>query len=207
MKIVILGANGKVGSRVATLLIGQGHEVIAGVHKNSSAVPAGAVITPFDITKINSLTSLFSGADAVICTMSSWGSPNHNVLSTAMKTVIPAMNNAGIKRIVSISGDIALLPNERPSLFVRLTRLVLFGTPSKVVSDSEDHLRQLYDSDLDWTVVRPTIMSSSSNSEYQMQQNHPLHPLIARAAVAKSVADLATNPDRHLREAPFIHAR
>ncbi len=203
MKVVILGANGRVGSRVARTLIEHGHEVIAGVYKNTNAVPPQATIVEIDIHDQAAMTHMMNGADAVVCALSSWQAPNHDVLSTAMKVVIPAMEQAHVKRIVSISGDVARLPGESSNLFVKLFHMVAFGTVKAVVKDSEDHLRQLYDSDLDWTVIRPTAMSSSDSASYQFRNTHPIAMAIPRAAVVASIVDLIEHGD-HIHEAPFI---
>lgn len=203
MKIVILGANGKVGSQVTALLLQRGHTVTAGVHKRSDNVPSDATLATLDITSHASLTELITGADAVVCALSSWKVPSHDVLSTTMKALIPAMEIAGISRIVSISGDVARTPNDTPSLIIRLFHLWKFGTVDKVVTDSESHLRQLYESNLDWTVIRPAVMTSSTNAAYTLQDKHPIVPFIPRAAVAASIADLIESGE-HAREAPFI---
>lgn len=203
MKVVILGANGKVGSQVAAQLVAHGHEVIAGIHKRHDHVPDGAKTVEINIFDKTSLTKAISGADAVVCTLSSWHAPQHNVLSTAMKTVIPAMQQNNIKRIVSVSGDVARLPGEKPPLLTRLFHLLAFGIVKQVVADSEDHLQQLYDSDLSWTVLRPTTMTAAPHSNYKLQSTHPLQFTVPRAAVVKSIVDLIETPS-HIKEAPFI---
>lgn len=203
MKILILGANGKVGSRVAKQLIARGHTVVAGVHKNTKNIPKEATIAPININDRNSFTKALENTDAVVCTLSSWNAPNHNVLSIAMKSLIPAMQQAGIKRIVSVSGDIALLPGEDPDILVKIARSLLFGSIRRIVEDSQDHLRQLYESNLDWTVIRPTIMSSSKHSAYSLTNKHPLNPLVPREAVVSSIVDLLETPS-HIHEAPYI---
>ena len=203
MNVVVLGANGRVGSRVVSELLARGHTVTAGVHKNRDNVPAGATIIPVDINDTASINKLLRGADAVVCALSSWSSPNSNVLSTAMRGVIPAMHVASITRIVSISGDIARLPAEKPPLLIRLFHALKIGFIRKVVDDSETHLRQLSESSLAWTVIRPGIMTSSKNSNYILKPKHPLGLFIPRAAVVTSIVDLVES-NSHLRQAPFI---
>ena len=203
MKVLVLGANGKVGSLVSAALLARGHTVIAGVHKNTTAVPKNAVITPITITNQASMLHALKGVDAVVCALSSWQARHHNILSAAMQTLIPAMQQAGVNRIVSISGDMARLPHERVPFFVTLFHTVAFGVIRKVVHDSEDHLRQLQQSNLSWTVLRPTIMTSAKNSAYTLKTTHPMFPLIPRAAVVASIADLVEGGGYN-QKAPFI---
>lgn len=203
MNIFILGANGKVGSRVAHELIARGHTVIAGIHTQKNNIPKEATTTKIDITDQASLAASMAGADTVVCALSSWHASHHNVLSIAMHAVIPAMHQAGVTRIISISGDAARVPGETSSFFTRLFHLVAFGVVKQIVLDSEDHVRQLYESDLDWTVLRPTTMTAAPNPNYKLQQTHPASLFIPRAAVVASIADLVESGD-HVHEAPFI---
>lgn len=206
MNILILGANGKVGSLVAHELLERGHTVVAGIHKNSENVPEKAILRTIDIADTASLTEALHGIDAVVCALSSWRAPKHAVLSTAIKTLIPAMEKAGVKRIVSISGDVALLPGEKAPFNVKLVRAFLFGSARKVVKDSEDHLHQLHASQLDWTVLRPTVMSGSDDSGYLLTKTHPNSLFIPRVAVVRAIADLVDH-NTHVHEAPFIIGR
>lgn len=205
MNVLILGANGHVGSRVAEKLLAAGHTVKAAVHKNKENVPVGAAVVTVDIHDYSALARELANVDAVVCALSSWKAPHHDVLSMAMKSVIPAMEQAGVTRIVTISGDVARVPNEPEGLLSRLFHVVAFGTIRSVMADSEDHVRQLHESSLDWTVLRPTTMSSSSNETYRLQNRHPLSPFIPRAAVVKAIVDLVESGD-YSRQAPFIES-
>lgn len=203
MKVLILGANGKVGNKVARLLIERGHQVVAGIRSSHNNVPEGAELARLDIRDQVTLATTLQGVDVVVSALSTWRAPDDYVLSTAMKTVIPAMHAAGVSRIVSVSGDVVLLPGEKPSLGVRVVRALAFGIIRKVIDDSEKHLHLLYASDLDWTVVRPTTMTSSTDSSYHLQNEHPVSPLIPRAAVVRAIVDLVESGN-HSRKAPFI---
>lgn len=203
MKILVLGANGKVGSRVAHELIARGHSVVAAIHNSKDNVPPEATLVSLDVTNSTAIIAALNGVDAVVCALSSWGSPDNYVLSSAMEAVIPAMQQAGVKRIVSVSGDVARLPGESSGLLTKAFHLLAFGPVRKVVEDSEKHLRMLYKSDLDWTVLRPTTMTSSENTKYKLVQTHPFSPVISRAAVVDCIVDLIETGG-HIHKAPFI---
>lgn len=206
MNILILGANGNVGSQVAYELISRGHTVVAGIHKNDSNIPPKAIVRTIDIRDKALILEALHGMDAVVCALSSWQASKHDVLSSAMKVIIPAMEQTGVKRIVSVSGDITVLPDETPGLMVKVIRKLLFGTVRKVVKDSEDHLHQLYASSLDWTVLRPTVMSDSDDSGYILSKTHPKSLFIPRVAVVRAIADLIEQ-NSHIHEAPYIVSR
>lgn len=203
MKVLVLGANGKVGSRVTLALLQRGHIVVAGVHKNKEHVPKGAELVTLDMADQSSIEGNLKGCDAVICALSSWHAPTHNVLSQAMRAIIPAMHQADARRIISISGDVARVPHEKPALLTRLFHTVAFGSIRKVVWDSEEHIRLLYDSDLEWTVLRPGIMTRLRSAAYRLQANHPHTLFVTRRAVVTAIVDQLEAPT-HVRQAPFI---
>lgn len=206
MKVLILGANGKVGSMVARRLLRRGHSIVAGVHKNKTNVPRGAEIIALDITDQSSVERALSGCDAVVCALSSWHAPHHDVLGKAMRIVIPAMDKAGVRRIVSISGDVARVSGEKPGVAARFFHALAFGFVRKVVRDSEDHIKQLQKSNLDWTVLRPGVMTRSDRADYRLLARHPRSPFISRRAVAEAIVDQLEEPT-YVRQSPFITSR
>lgn len=206
MNVLILGANGHVGSRITHELIARGHTVVASVHRNKANVPKEATVIALNIQNQAEVEQALTGIDAVVCALSSWHAPDHNILGMAMRSVIPAMQHTGVRRIISISGDIARLPGEKPNWFVKLFHQVAFGPVRRVVADSEDHLRQLYESSLDWTVIRPTIMTSANDRRYTLLQRHPRNLTIPRAAVVACIVDLI-EASNHIHEAPFLGRR
>ena len=203
MRIVVLGANGRVGSRVATELLCRGHEVTAVLHKHTTRVPEGAKTINVDLGDAQQVKTVLHDADAVVCALSSWHTPGHNALSSAMQVVISVMESLNIQRIVSISGDIASIPGEKLSLRKKIVHRLTFGVVKKVIDDSEAHIALLDKSSLDWTVVRPGIMTSSSRASYKLQEKHPIVPFISRSAVVQAVSDLAETFD-FSKQSPYI---
>lgn len=203
MKIIVLGANGRVGSKVATRLLARGHSVVAAVHKSHANVPEAAEIFQINLDDRESIEKAITGCDAVVCALSSWNAPRHDVLATAMKLVIPIMEASGVKRIVSISGDVARVEGEKISLPIRLFHIFAFGPIQQVIADSEEHILLLSKSKVDWTVLRPGIMTSTEHSSYTLRSSHPFSVTIPRAAVVESIVDLVES-DSYIRAAPFI---
>ncbi|MBI3889244.1 SDR family oxidoreductase [Candidatus Saccharibacteria bacterium] len=203
MKILVLGANGRVGSKVVASLLGRGHSVVAAVHKSHANVPEAAEVFQINLEDRESIEKAIIGCDAVVCALSSWNAPKHDVLATAMKIIIPIMEASGVKRIVSISGDVARVEGENISLPIRLFHIFAFGPIRQVITDSEEHISLLGKSKLDWTVLRPGIMTSAEHGNYTLRSSHPFSITIPRAAVVESIVDLVES-DSYVRAAPFI---
>lgn len=96
MKVVIIGATGRVGSRLASELLSRGH-VVTGIalHTPSEAAP-GVKVLQADATKPDSLAPCLVGQDAVI-------SASRFVTSDA-NALIAAVKKAGVKRLLVVGG-------------------------------------------------------------------------------------------------------
>lgn len=202
MIIAVFGASGKVGRLVVDELLARGHEIRAFVHKTPLENKEGLTICRGDIRNQEDVLGTVTGADAVVSTLSSWHAKEKNVLSTAMSRIIPAMDTALVKRIVTLTGDLALAPSDSPSLFRWFTHSLLnFGAP-KVLRDAEDHITLLANSELDWTVVRSPVMTKKTVNTYLLRTTRA-SLTIPRLAVATALTDLVES-DEWNKSAPFI---
>src|SRR5574342_1083197 len=101
MNILLLGATGRVGSHIVTFVLQERHHVTALVRtpekiqiKNEKlAIIQGNVLEKDDIIRS------MKGIDVVISALNTDGT---NTLSESMPLIIEAMENEGIKRIITI---------------------------------------------------------------------------------------------------------
>ena len=203
MKILILGATGKSGRAVTAEALARGHEVVAVVHKTTPAGQPGLHIVHGDVHDAQSIVHALQGCDAVISCLSSWGTPRKDVLASAMRSVIPAMKTTGVRRIVTVTGNIALLPDERVNPLLRLIHSTLVFCAPKVGRDAEDHLAQLAASTLDWTSVRSPVMTNGTAGTYRLTNTVSIMGTIPRKSLATAVIDLVTSDD-WVHQAPII---
>lgn len=203
--VTVFGASGKVGCLVVENLLASGYTVKAFVHSSSPFELSDKLqIVRGDIHNANDVRSALDGSDAVISCLGSWGTKNKDVLASAMKNITPAMEKHNIKRIISLTGSAASLPNEKLRLIDKLNRALLNIVGHKILLDGESHLRQLDESPLDWTVVRSPVMKSNAKTDYHLQLVTP-SPLatISRTAVAKAIVDQLKSTD-FVKSAPHI---
>lgn len=205
MRVTVFGASGKVGSLVVQEALARGHEVVAFTHSKDLSPAAGLRVVKGDIYDAESATGAIKGSDAVISALGSWGTPKKDVLSAAIANIIPAMEKAGIKRIVSLTGSGANAPDDKFDPINAVGHMAFGLVASKVLHDSEKHIEMLAESSLDWTVLRSPPMNSRGNPRtYSVGQKRPL-PIVTinRRAVAKCLVDLVEST-RYARQAPFI---
>jgi Predicted nucleoside-diphosphate-sugar epimerases len=106
--IVILGATGKVGSKISEILLKEGHNVkliaktVNGLKKFSGT---GAEIIPADITRPDALAGIFKNTDAAyVMTPPDFAAANYRDFQRKTgDAIISAIKKSGIKYIVNLS--------------------------------------------------------------------------------------------------------
>ena len=206
MQITIFGASGKVGSLVVEEALRRGHTVIAFTHSRDLFVPSNKMgVIKGDIHRAEDVQKALKSSDAVISTLGSWHSKSKDILSSAMKTIIPAMEAAGITRIVTLTGAGAFDEKDNPPAGQKIAHAVLGSFAGKILQDGEQHMRLLRASNLDWTVIRSPVMSSFGGEHYKLSSKLPkLFDLVPRKAVATALLDQLQSPE-HVRDAPVIY--
>src|SRR4029077_12026970 len=109
MRIVLFGATGNVGRRVAAEALSRGHEVV-GVVRDPAAVAAPHSRVPLggcDAAKVDSVAELVREADAVVSAISprpnarGLGAPS---LVENARAIIAGLQRAGVKRVLFVGG-------------------------------------------------------------------------------------------------------
>lgn len=146
MKIALIGATGRVGSRLATELLARGHAVTGiALHPPSDQRP-GITFVEADATKPSSLALHLVGHDAVISAV--------RFATSDVDALIAAVKSAGVNRLLVVGGA--------GSLEVAPGKLLLdtdgfpeaFKTEARAGARFLDRLRE--EPDLDWTFLSPS---------------------------------------------------
>ena len=109
MKIVLFGATGNVGRRVAAEALSRGHEVV-GVVRDPAAAPAVDArvrLVKGDATRADSVAEVVKGAEAVVSAISP--RPNARGLAAPSlvenaRAIITGLRRAGVKRVLFVGG-------------------------------------------------------------------------------------------------------
>ena len=155
MKILVFGASGGTGRVLVTQALDQGHVVTAFVrdpakiddvkHANLSVV-RGDVLNPSDVG--NAVT----GQDAVLVTIGA-GPKRSTIREDSTRTIVTAMQDAGVKRLVCMS---SLGVGDSRQNLPFFTKYVVVGIFLRhAFADHEKQEIVVMNSTLDWTLVRP----------------------------------------------------
>jgi uncharacterized protein len=140
MKIVLFGATGIIGSRIAAELEQRGHEVVAATRS-----------TGVDAIDPAAVAAAVAGADAVVSSVSTRGADYS--LADVAGSLVDGLHRAGVRRLVVVGGAASLevAPGERlldtPDFHEEWKPEALQGIAALEVYRSVD--------DLDWTFVSP----------------------------------------------------
>lgn len=207
MIITVFGANGRVGSLVVQKLAEQGHTVRAFVHGEPKQRLSSVTYMQGDVADATSVAEVLQGAEAVVSALGSWGTKDKNILTVAMKAVIPLMEAQGIRRIVSLTGADARVEGERHPIISRFSHAAFTRIAPKIMHDGEAHIALLKQSQLDWTVLRSPVMNEKGRGVYVLNGVYPMPwQTIHRHAVAQAMVDQVAVAD-FIKAAPYLHRK
>ncbi|MDQ2625372.1 MAG: SDR family oxidoreductase [Actinomycetota bacterium] len=154
MKIAVIGGSRGTGAELAQQSLAAGNEVV--VVSRSGTGPAGARTVAADATSADDLADVATHADVVVVTVGAARGTKRQ-RTTVTRAVVEAMSRAGVRRIVVQSslgaGDSA---RHMPPVLRGLMRLVL----ASALADHEEQEAVVRASGLDWTIVRPSGLTS-----------------------------------------------
>lgn len=207
MKVTIFGATGTIGRLLVNQALAQGHTVTAFTRapdKIKQPAPNLSIING-DVRDTAAVADAVRNQDAVICAL---GMPLLNkdgLRATGTRNIVAAMEEAGIKRFVCLSGLGAgdswnLLPLHYKYLIVPLLMRRLF----------EDHNAQeafVRKSPLDWIIVRPSNFAKGENSRPYEHGFSKLDPSFKLKMAPPDIADFMLqqlSSDTYLHQAPGL---
>lgn len=167
MKLAIVGASRGIGRKVVDEALERGH-IVRAMARNMTATGIEAEgFTALDGDALNAtdVAAAISGADAVILTI---GIPKDmrvmkttTLFSDATRTLIAAMKEAGITRLLTVTGFGAGDSRDKLSTPERLTQKAFLG---RAYADKDLQEQLIRESNLDWTIARPGILSDNRKS-------------------------------------------
>ncbi len=169
MNITIFGATGRVGSLIMQRALDEGHSVTAFVRDASrlKQQPTKQVIG--DVRVKEDVFQAIEGADLVV---SALGTDKTTTLTEAIPSIIEAMEQFGVKRIVTVGTAGILQSRTNPSK----VRYEAGDSNRKLTFAAEEHHRvydQLKATNLDWTIVCPTYLpDGEATGEYRVEKDH-----------------------------------
>jgi uncharacterized protein len=170
MNILLLGATGRVGSQLMTYSLLDQHHVTALVRS-----PEKITFTHENLTLIhgnvlnkNDLVRAMRGNDIVISALNTDGT---TTLSESMPLMMEAMENEGIKRIITI-GTAGILESRTTPHSLRYQTTESRQKSTRAAKEHHQVYEMLKHSSLDWTIVCPTYLPDGVKlGTYRVEEN------------------------------------
>jgi uncharacterized protein YbjT (DUF2867 family) len=170
LKLLVLGASGGVGQWLVRLAAERGHDVTALARPTATLdAPSSVHVIRGDVLDPGVLRAAVEGRDAVASCVglrragkSPWAplrSPE-NLVEAVTRALVPAMERAGLRRLVTISA--AGVADSMAQLTAPVRWLVTRGNIGVAYRDLERAESVLRASALDWLAVRPVTLANGS---------------------------------------------
>ncbi len=191
MKILVIGATGRLGREVMTQALSHGHRVVALARRPAviALQHAHLAVVKGDVLYAPSLGPACAGVDAVIFALTRGPSrAPTRVYSDGVRHLLTAMQAAGTRRLVVVSAEPAGPWAPHPLL----RRVVVFPLLHRRFSATYDDLRRMETivraSTAQWTILRPPrLLDKPARQAYQLNPDGPL-----TTGRTLTYADLAT---------------
>ena len=187
MKILVFGATGPSGQQLVQQALSQGHEVTAFARNpDGMSTDKRVRLVAGDTTRdAEQIAEAMRGQEAVVSALGRRKTlRSDNLIARSMHLIVPAMEQAGVRRLVVMSAfgvggslrDAPLIP--------RIMYRVLLADIFADKKAAEDEIRR---SSLDWTIAYPVLLTDAPlTGHYRAGERLELQglPKISRADVA-----------------------
>ncbi|AHB48916.1 epimerase [Hyphomicrobium nitrativorans NL23] len=206
MRLLVLGASGGVGSCLLEQAVARGHCVTAQTRKPDKLTSSAAVsIVVGSPTDEAFLRRHVAGHDAVVLCLGVDRIGRTTLFSESTKAVIGAMNAAGVRRLIAVTGVGAGDSKGHGGWFYNAVIYPLFTRNRYADKDRQEDIIER--SNLDWTIIRPAPFAAKAGTgAWQVHTDIPdalQLTSVTRAEVASFILD-SLETGRFLRQKPFI---
>lgn len=199
MRITVFGATGGIGGHVVRQALDAGHKVTAVVRTSSAFElehPSLDVVRVPGLEAAEPLREAVDGSTAVISGVGPRGRKDGPVASRSTKSILAAMDAAGVRRLVAVS---AAPLGPVPADF--LNRRVVFPLINLFAADVYADLRvmeaDIRNSATEWTIVRPPKLNNkplTGHYRTEIGGNVNRGYQVSRADVAHLMLSAVDNP-------------
>jgi uncharacterized protein YbjT (DUF2867 family) len=208
--ILIIGASGGIGRETVRLALEAGHRVRAMARNAERIEITDPKLERYsaDATDPVAVRAALDGVDAVIHVIGVAPSLKRmatpiDVFSRTTAVLVAEMAQAGVARLVAVTGFGAGDSRQALSFAERIPHRLFLGT---AYADKDRQEAIIRGSDLDWLIVRPTILTNGRGGRpYKVLLDPGMwrNGLIARRDVADFLVSEAVSP-QHSHVAPVI---
>jgi uncharacterized protein YbjT (DUF2867 family) len=207
MKVVLFGATGGVGAELLLQLLAGGHEVRVLV-RSPERLPVREhprlTVLQGELTDRAQVDAAVRGVEGALSTLGVARGGTAAPLVAGFDTVVSALEAAGVRRLVTISGAGLDVPGDRKGVPDKLVGWLLRRVAPEVLAQKEQEYARLQRSGLQWTLVRPPrIVPGGPTGRVRASLEKPPSTKVTRGDVAAFMLAQLSSPE-HVGKAPFV---
>ena len=210
MKVTVFGGTGKIGLLLVRRLLDTGHEITALVRSPEKMTidddRLELIVAELDDT--TAIRKAVDGADAVISALGPAIDPflRSGPLTEATRTIVAAMRETGLRRLIALATVSVPDPRDRPGLLDRLVPVAVGLLIPGALREVQGMSEAVATSGLDWTLARitaPIDIPTNGTLRAGFLGRDRVGTPMARADIAAFLVDQLVD-HRYLHAAPAI---
>jgi len=198
MHILVLGATGRTGKRIAQNLVSAGHTVTSAGRRDPQIT--GVTFRKVDLADTNALRDIAGESDGVV---SALASGKGNPVCSNVARAVSGMNGL---RFITIGGAGVDVAGDQKALPDRIVGWIMRRVVPAMLADRQAELAVLQNSRVRWTMLRPPrLTDKAASGTVRITFDTPASSAISRADLARGAVD-ALGDDALIGRAPFVAA-
>lgn len=206
MRLLVLGATGRIGRLVVEEALRRGHHVTALVRSPETLGHAAARVTviPGDALDSAAVHASAAGQDAVIYVLGAGNVRSTTLFSDTTRLVLEAMQHLGVRRLIAVTGVGAGDTKGHGGFLYDRIIYPLFTKGAYADKDRQEAL--IRQSNTDWTIVRPAAFRTGTPPGSLRVVTRVDRVVLRRIAMREVAAFLVDEAEqnRYVRQAVFI---
>jgi putative NADH-flavin reductase len=168
MKLTIFGATGEAGRQLIEQALAAGDEVLIFARNPSKLTIRHKHLTSVqgELHDLAMIEQAVNGTDAVISLLGPRPGEDSKSgpLTHGTQNIVAAMKKCGVRRLIVASTPSASAPNDMPDLRFKMLVSIIKTTMRPAYEEIVNVAQIVQDSDLDWTIVRVSILNNNPKS-------------------------------------------
>lgn len=196
MKILVLGATGRTGKLFTQLATSKSHQVTAIIRNMKDAILPKVNYIEGLPTDDQLLAKALQGVDAVVVSLNINRTSDNpfarvvsplTLISDSVKALISAMEKNDVRRIITVSAS--GVGDSWNDMYLIARLFIRYSNIWKVYEDHDRQEKIVRQSKMDWTIVRPVMLTDKDTDEYNAVIGKPSSGTISRKGTAKFILD------------------
>lgn len=205
MRIAIFGATGRIGRHAVARASEVGHDVAALSASPARGTQGGVAWVTGDVRDRDAVQRTVAGADAIVAALGPRANTQDEAraVEVGMRNIVVSASEAGIRRIVTLSGAGISVPGDQKPPIDRLASAIVRRMARYVVAGKQHEYEVLAASELDWTALRPPLVTDGRAQGYRLSLRLEPGARVRREDVGQALVDVLGDAST-IRTAPFV---